>query len=629
MRRLFSRSSALSLALLLTPGLVLAEPPAAGDAAETPEPEPTEDEAKPAEDKPKAEEKAEPEPEEEEDDDSFGDDEDDDSGGGWDDEEPAPTYPRIEHHGYLRFRADMFGNLHLGTAFVDASGVTRGTSSVLPPLTENAINNDESADPKVGEAENDETFLASANMRFRYQPTFLISESIKIAATFDVLDNLVLGSTPDFDIGRPDAPRAIFATGQAPPGSNFQIQDSIRVKELYGEWKILGAIPLRFGRMKSHWGLGILANSGEHWDDDYGDYNDRIMLALQFFGIYFVGGYDIVSSGPTYKQQYQPFGQAYDLTETDDVTQGFFGIFQRPLSKAEQDARTVRLNKERKPSFDWGVYTVFRRQKLDVDTTTLRSMQDGDVTPDELASAQLIQRDALAIIPDAWFRFEYRPKYSQKLRLELEFAMIYANVTNINDGEGAVSDDNERDVLSFGLAFEGEFTHGGLTAGLFAGVASGDDSDFLAVNDSANFADQNGNFNKEITNFKFDRNYRIDMIMFREVMGTITNAWYARPFVSYDLFADSPDEALGGELAVIFGGPMEGGAYPSNGSFLGTEFDLRLFYEQTGKFLADLAFGLYIPGDTFDLEPGFLKYSGSKVEAGIAWTLQTHLVLQF
>ncbi|MBT9555824.1 MAG: hypothetical protein IV100_07335, partial [Myxococcales bacterium] len=148
-------------------------------------------------------------------------------------------------------------------------------------------------------------------------------------------------------------------------------------------------------------------------------------------------------------------------------------------------------------------------------------------------------------------------------------------------------------------------------------------------NDSSNFADQNGNFNKEITNFKFDRNYRIDMIMFREVMGTITNAWYARPFVSYDLFADSPDEALGGELAVILGGPMEGGAYPSNGSFLGTEFDLRLFYEQTGKFLADLAFGLYIPGDTFDLEPGFLKYSGSKVEAGIAWTLQTHLVLQF
>ena len=124
-------------------------------------------------------------------------------------------------------------------------------------------------------------------MRLRYQPTFLVSPSLKFAATFDVLDNLVLGSTPDFSIDRPDTPLAAFSTAQAPPGEGFQFQESIRVKELYGEWKLLGA-PLRFGRMKSHWGLGMLANGGDEWDDDFGDYVDRVMIALQFYGIYFI-----------------------------------------------------------------------------------------------------------------------------------------------------------------------------------------------------------------------------------------------------------------------------------------------------------------------------------------------------
>ena len=42
-----------------------------------------------------------------------------------------------------------------------------------------------------------EDTLAGANMRFRLEPTINISEDVRIMAQIDMLDNLILGSTPD------------------------------------------------------------------------------------------------------------------------------------------------------------------------------------------------------------------------------------------------------------------------------------------------------------------------------------------------------------------------------------------------------------------------------------------------
>ena len=554
----------------------------------------------------------------EDDDDDF----DDEGDGGWDDDEPEPTFPRVELRGYYRFRADMFGNNDLGTSRLVNNRLV-GTSGFRPPVTENLINNaDPDTSATVGRSQ-EEDFLASANMRLRLQPTFHVTESLKFAATFDVLDNLVLGSTPDFDPTRPDIPLAAFSGSQAPPGSRFQFQDSIQVKELYGEWRILG-MPLRFGRMALQWGLGMMANDGEGWDHDFGDYQDRVMTAVGFYGVYMFGGYDIVSSGPTYKQPFQPFGQAYDITETDDVEQGFFGIFMKPVSDEEKAKRRERLVKQRKPSFDWGLYGVFRRQRLDVDNTTLTDINENPETYD-YDGVQLIERRAWAVIPDLWLKLEWRPKYTQYLRLELEAAFIYGEIEDVTPAGDPSSPD--RTLMSWGVAFEGEFTTGGLTVGLDAGAASGDSAGCLTVLDCKNF-EENGRSNVEITNFRFDRNYIVDMILFREVIGSVTNAWYVKPWIRYDLF-ESPEGAIGGRLDVEFAGALNPGAYPSGEGWLGTEIDVSIFVEETNKFFADLAVGVFIPGNAFDLVEGFQQYTGPRVTAEVAWTVQTHIVIQY
>ncbi|MFT5432010.1 MAG: hypothetical protein ACI9OJ_002708 [Myxococcota bacterium] len=550
----------------------------------------------------------------------------------WPDPGTEAKYPRIEHHGYFRFRADMFSNMDLGTGSVYSnSGRLPGSSGFLPPLTENFINNTSGAayPANVVGKDVDEAFLASANMRFRYQPTFHINRQWKFTATFDVLDNIVLGSTPDSHPNRPDTPLVAFAGGQAPPSNSAssQFTDNVRVKELWGQWNtpLLG-MPIMFGRMSSHWGLGILANGGNDWDADFGDYNDRVMAVLGFgeaHRIYISGGYDIVSSGPTYKQQYQPFGQAYDITETDDVQQGFLAVFHRAVTKEDKKKERELLDAH-KPVFDWGAYAVYRKQELDITSETRRNLQEFN-----FESSDLIKREAWAVIPDLWMRLQYHPARGMKLRVELEGTMIYGKIERVQDGDKPP----ERTLTSWGVALEAEFKLHALGFQLYAGAASGDDSDYLTVLDRSNFADTNaGTSNTTISNFRFDRGYNIDMILFREVIGTVTNAWYTKAAVSYDLYGGGQEETgIFGELSVMVAGALEKDAYPGDAAFLGTEINAKIFMEDKGKFYADLAFGLFIPGAAFDTKSGSNGWPDNVdgVEAEVAWTLQTHIVLKY
>ena len=57
--------------------------------------------------------------------------------------------------------------------------------------------------------------------------------SVRAAATVDLLDNLVMGSTPDFEGGfvRADVPLVFFSDGQrSPSAGQFGLQDAIRLK---------------------------------------------------------------------------------------------------------------------------------------------------------------------------------------------------------------------------------------------------------------------------------------------------------------------------------------------------------------------------------------------------------------
>ncbi len=187
--------------------------------------------------------------------------------------------------------------------------------------------------------------------------------------------------------------------------------------------------------------------------------------------------------------------------------------------------------------------------------------------------------------------------------------------------------------MQWGAALELEYQYHQLKTGLHAGIASGDSARGFGVEDQPTLS-VDGVPNTEVTNFKFDRNYHVDLILFREVIGTVTNAIYIKPFLEYDLFS-SVEDALGARIEFMYAQALEPEATPgcdlsdaaNCSSFLGFETDLRIFYEEKGRFNFDLEAGLLVPGEALRyLSP---NDSANNRDPSLAFTVQSRLTLQF
>ncbi len=172
----------------------------------------------------------------------------------------------------------------------------------------------------------------------------------------------------------------------------------------------------------------------------------------------------------------------------------------------------------------------------------------------------------------------------------------------VPEGEGVrwpATDDStagtqSREIRQFGAALEVEYDRKELTVGLHTGFASGDSAEGFGLHGQPVISDADGTANELVSAFKFDRNYDIDLLLFRELIGTVTNAYYIRPYVAYDLF-DSVEDALGARLDIVYGHSLAPKATPGDDPHLGLEFDLSLFYEEKGRFNFDIQAGLFVP----------------------------------
>ncbi len=508
---------------------------------------------------------------------------------------PAPErgYPWIEHHGYFRLRLDGYHRAFLGTQ-VHADGKTVNSSAFRPPISENVVNTSRG-----------EKWIGGANMRFRYAPTLHVAPALSITAEFDILDNLMLGSTPDYDPDRPDAPFAALSRSQvSPSGTRFGGKDAVAVKQAYATWapfrpsdskKFL--LEFSGGRMARHWGLGILENDGQDLDADFGTYVDRVNLLTRLWGIYLELGYGWVANGPSSINAVQPFGEPYDLTNKDDVTDIALAIFQKPRTDAERQDRFTKLVVRNKPAFDWGVYLVYRSQKMDI-----ADSPDGSFYPAQFGKYDTLvleRRDAWMVTPDLWFKVEWKPSAKEHVRFELEAVGVFGKINHVpryswksveqswnRDGEAPL------DIKSFGFAFEGEYTWGPVSTGLHAGLATGTDAPYFGYRDQSNFL-----FDQSITkqrSFFFNPDYKVDQLLYRHAIGTVTNSFYLKPFVQYDLFEGDKD-ALAGRIDIMYARALNAAATPGQNANLGAELDVKLFYEKKGVFFAGFEWGTLFP----------------------------------
>lgn len=115
--------------------------------------------------------------------------------------------------------------------------------------------------------------------RLRVQPVFNYNDVAKFAFMADVIDDTVWGDNED------RASTALFANDPSMTGISGQATDVFRIKRAWIEFDVPVGV-MRIGRQPSHWGLGLLANGGDGFDDSFGENHqgnnfDRILFATR------------------------------------------------------------------------------------------------------------------------------------------------------------------------------------------------------------------------------------------------------------------------------------------------------------------------------------------------------------
>jgi uncharacterized protein (TIGR04551 family) len=576
----------------------------------------------------------------------------------------AKSRPIIEVHGYFRTRAELFHNFYLGRhgstpQQTTPAGTTAGDAQYLFPIpvdnSYTGLNGTPVTVAACGSATStvlrpsgscEDKTISGANLRLRLDPEIHISDNLRIISQINLLDNLVLGSTPDAYAMQPATSsngqtngQSIYPTGYQPAPTNGYAPigfltntqgpptagvngwtNSIDVTRVWGEY-MTPVGQLRFGRMPGHWGLGMVENSGDGLDSDYQTTLDRIMFitGIKSIDLYFGAAWDFVSTGPTSTNPYTIYGgQPYNTCNLCNVNEWAAFI----AHKTNPDLQRLSLARG-DIVLNGGLYTVFRSQYVDVPPGSTPQ------TTDFTSNTALEPRQAWALTPDLWVQLLW-----EKLRVEVEAATIQGQIgylTGVNQNAN-----NPIGIQQYGVAAQSEYRaiEDKLRLQFGFGWASGDP--WATTLNTPNGLRTEANQSGPIATFAFHPDYRVDLIFYRHILGRVEGSYYFRPSVDYDFIRHPDGEKLGGGAAVIWSRASEFIQAPGHASDLGVELDATLYYQskdgslnddpnKIGGFYTMLQYGVFFPLGGLSYLPGEVTVPG--FDAGLSAAQTARLVL--
>ena len=111
--------------------------------------------------------------------------------------------------------------------------------------------------------------------------------------------------------------------------------------------------------------------------------------------------------------------------------------------------------------------------------------------------------------------------------------------------------------------------------------------------------DQAGRGDYTIDHFRFSSDYHVDRILFRELLGGVTDALYIRPHMRHRLF-ELGDGELEVQLFGIFSLAMESSSTPGLKAPLAVELDPSLIYRSGENFRFALDYAVLLPLEGLD-----------------------------
>src|SRR3954463_16312246 len=281
----------------------------------------------------------------------------------------------FQPHGYLRLRGEFFHNMDLDRG-PDPSG------NLLFP------------GPFIGTGGNNSQ--SDANFRFRFEPTLEVSEDLSIHFQADILDNVLLGSSPVTDAYLdPFTPVSLLANRRGAGAVNVK-RAWARVNTTLGE--------LLFGRMGYHWGLGILHNDGNCLDCDFGDTYDRVAFQPREIKGHNVSlMFDVLAKGAFTTGEFGELGRSVDADTLDDGYR--LGIAITRLDTPETIKRKLDAGEW---VLNYGVLGDYRTQAWDTVTTLPNGGDLQTIAGIGSARAGVVRRGAKFYQPDAFLSLKKR-----------------------------------------------------------------------------------------------------------------------------------------------------------------------------------------------------------------------------
>lgn len=489
-------------------------------------------------------------------------------------------------HGFFRTRGENFHRFSLGRIPVPGSDSDPPFDNFIP-IDDGFGGETGGCGDSPGGGRCDNNSIQQANMRLRLLPQLNLSDNVRLKMWVDMLD-MVMGGNPDSFAVQPTGastsflPLESFNMTQLPASNGYNaLTDSFLLRRVWAEVRNKDLGELRFGRMGFHWGVGMKFNDGSDFDGDFSTDVDRLMGITKFAGLHWMAAYDFAGQGVIRSMGVN--APPIDAGQSDDVTQWMLATAYR----TDPEVQKARLDGG-KSVFNGGFMLLHRSQLLasTVATGADAFLRDGN-------DPIIVRRNTTQWSPDLWAQFLYK-----SLRIDLEANLIAGSVEN------AQTDTYQRQdfkLMQLGLAMESEYRLLSDKMGLHfnAGFASGDsDSQGLSWLDDPFTRTSRNN---TVSTYSFHPNYRIDLILWRNIMRRVAGAYYFRPSISYDLIRNAMGKLLGGRLDVIYSRASAAEQTWGDSGNLGLEFDASIYFrsedgpEVWDGFHAMIQYGLLFP----------------------------------
>jgi uncharacterized protein (TIGR04551 family) len=474
---------------------------------------------------------------------------------------------RLTLDGYMRVRGDVWNDLDL------SRGPTPSTGQPIFPT------------PAAGNGHT----VTGADMRLRLEPTLEVGQAVRIYMRIDVLDDVGFGSTPDvlpsYNVYALGTQAAI-----SPEGGYNALHDAVRIKRAWGDVTLPFGV-LSAGRMGAlvNWGTGFFVNNGDCIGCDFGDSGDRIALTLPILHHYLTVMYELSASGP----YVTPWAQPIDVEPNAQVNTFAFD-FARLDSPAAQRRKLL----AGRTLVQYGILGSYRFQTLDAPAWTqpgglLRSYAAGD----------FVARDLQSFAGDVWLLI-----HAGGLRAEMEFATV---VGRIGDATNAPGVSFRQPITATQLGGVGSLSysfHFPFRLRVEVGGASGDDAPGFGVTSPAGvYITRKGDLDgpqvrppadMTIDNFRFHPDYHVDLILWRRIVGSVSDAVYVRPSLRLGPFG-SANHNISFDLAFIESNSLYATTPPGQATHLGEEVDFGVTYKYEPAFEINVQYGVFVPGDGF------------------------------